>query len=337
MSPCEVVIVGHGAAGLCAAVSAAQAALERGFNAHITVIERAPEAEHGGNSCSTPSYLRMPSVAGTAPGFVADVLRESAGRADAAYFQRLASDAGPTMAWLQDHGVAFHTLVYYLAAGPARIQPVGGGAAIVEALPAHAKRLRVVFQYGRAAHALQLNGSGAISGVGLDDGSVIKADRAILASGGFAGNADMLAEHFGPAARHMQPISPGTRANTGAGIQMALSIGAQRAGDWTGMHAEPIDPRSNGPAPVVLVYPYGIVVDQDGQRFFDEGAGLVHETWEAFARHIQMALPGQRAYAILDSSLLDIPDHGRAIRSEVGPIRADSITELAALPTCKPP
>ena len=48
------------------------------------------------------------------------------------------------------------------------------------------------------------------------------------------------------------------------------------------MHAEPIDPRSKASAPVVLVYPYGIVVDQNGRRFFDEGDGLVHETWEAF-------------------------------------------------------
>ena len=50
------------------------------------------------------------------------------------------------------------------------------------------------------------------------------------------------------------------------------------------MHTEPIDPRSKNSAPVVLVYPYGIVVDRDGRRFFDEGGGLVHETWETFSR-----------------------------------------------------
>ena len=38
------------------------------------------------------------------------------------------------------------------------------------------------------------------------------------------------------------------------------------------MHIEPIDPRSQGSAPVVLVYPYGIVVDREGRRFMDEGA-----------------------------------------------------------------
>jgi len=331
MSAVEIVIVGHGAAGLCAAVSAAETALAQGREARITVIERATEAEHGGNSRWTPSYIRMPSVAGVADGFVEDIVRESGGRADVHYFQRLADNAGPSAAWLQLHGVAFHTPVYYLAAGPARIQPIGGGASVIAALLTSAKRLGVVFHYGHPAEALQLDEAGAVSGVVLDDGSKIKANRVILASGGFAGNPDMLGEHFGPTARSMKPISPGTCANTGAGIRMALAVGAQPAGDWHGMHAEPIDARSGGPAPVVLVYPYGIVVDQNGHRFFDEGAGLVHETWEHFARHIHMALPGHQAYAILDSRLLDIPNYERAIRSEVAPIRADSISELAAL------
>ena len=96
------------------------------------------------------------------------------------------------------------------------------------------------------------------------------------------------------------------------------------------MHIEPIDPRSKGSAPVVLVYPYGIVVDQDGRRFFDEGRGLVHETWEAFARDIHFARPDSIAYAILDSRLFDIEGYQRAIRSEVPPYQSQSLEDLAA-------
>ena len=89
------------------------------------------------------------------------------------------------------------------------------------------------------------------------------------------------------------------------------------------MHIEPVDPRSKGSAPVVLVYPYGIVVDQDGRRFMDEGGGLVHETWEAFRpRYPFRAAEDSIAYAILDSRLFDIEDYGRAIRSEVPPYQS---------------
>ena len=74
---------------------------------------------------------------------------------------------------------------------------------------------------------------------------------------------------------------------------------------------------------MVLVYPYGVVVDKTGRRFFDEGGGLVHETWETFSRSLHFDGPGAEAYAILDRRLYDIPDWQRAVRSEVPPIEAE--------------
>jgi tricarballylate dehydrogenase len=95
------------------------------------------------------------------------------------------------------------------------------------------------------------------------------------------------------------------------------------------MHIEPVDPRSKNQAAVVLLYPYGIVVDRDGRRFFDEGAGLVHETWEAFSRRLHFEVPGRTAYAILDARVRAIPDWQRATRSEVPPFEAATLAELA--------
>jgi tricarballylate dehydrogenase len=110
---------------------------------------------------------------------------------------------------------------------------------------------------------------------------------------------------------------------------MAIDQGASVSGDWNGMHMEPVDPRSQHSAPIVLVYPYGIVVDQEGGRFFDEGGGLVHETWEAFARDIHFGRAKSIAYAILDSCLFDISGYKRAIRSEVPPYEAGTLAALA--------
>ena len=141
----------------------------------------------------------------------------------------------------------------------------------------------------------------------------------------------MMRAHFGAGAETIKLISPGTRFDTGDGIRMAIEQGASVSGDWNGMHIEPVDPRSKDSAPVVLVYPYGIVVDQDGRRFFDEGGGLVHETWEALRpRHPFRADRSSIAYAILDSRLFDIDGYERAIRSEVPPYQAETLEELAA-------
>jgi tricarballylate dehydrogenase len=262
------------------------------------------------------------------PGFVDEIVAESGGRADRVYFERLAAEAPAMVRWLQQLGVVFQSPPYYLAKGPGRIQPVGGGEAILRALLGAAKAAGVEFLYGRTAKRL-LAGNNA--GIGLEDGTTIAADAVVLASGGFEGNAAMMREHFGPGGDNMHLISPGTAFNNGDGIAMALAAGARRAGDWSGMHAEPVDARSRKSAPVVLVYPYGIVVDSSGSRFFDEGAGFVHETWETFARALHFSAPGRKAWAILDAALLDIEGYERAIRSEVPPVLASSIAELAKM------
>jgi tricarballylate dehydrogenase len=153
----------------------------------------------------------------------------------------------------------------------------------------------------------------------------------VLASGGFQGNGAMLREHFGAGGESLVPISRGSAFNAGEGIRMALEAGASASGDWAGMHSEPVDPRSSGPAPVVLVYPYGIVVDREGRRLFDEGRGLVHETWEEYSRAIHFKAPGRKAWAILDSRLRDIAGYERAIRSEVPPFEAATLSGLAVL------
>jgi tricarballylate dehydrogenase len=173
-----------------------------------------------------------------------------------------------------------------------------------------------------------------VSGLAVASGDAaetLPAEAVILATGGFQADRDMMHKHFGPGGRSMRLLAPRAHHNTGDGIRMAIEYGARISGDWNGMHAEPVDPRAENPAAVVLVYPYGIVVDQNGKRFFDEGGGLVHETWERFARTVHFGTPSGRAYAILDSRLFDIAGFERAIRSEVSPHRADTLGELAGL------
>jgi tricarballylate dehydrogenase len=255
------------------------------------------------------------------------MLEASGGLADQGYFRTLAENAPATMGWLAGYGVEFTTPVYYLAAGPPRIQPAGGGRAIVEKLRNAAARAGVIIRYHCSATRLVMAAGDRAHGVeiSLEEGvtTMLEADAVILASGGFQGDAAMMRTQFGPHGETMKLISPGTHFDSGDGIRMAREQGAAVSGDWNGMHAEPVDPRSTGPAPVVLVYPYGIVVDQNGHRFFDEGGGLVHETWEGFARELHFNRPGHIAYAILDSRLFDIAGYQRAIRDDRRPRGAD--------------
>lgn len=330
MAQRRIIVIGHGAAGLSAALSALETAGEQGLDVHVTVVDRAPESACGGGSRWSPSNIRMLAPDAMEPGFVDGIVAQSSGRADRAYFERLAAEAPATARWLQAQGLMFHTPPYYLAKGPARIQPVGSIGVLYETLARSAEAAGVEFVYERELRRLLME-DGRIAGVEIGaPTSVLRADAVVLASGGFEGNAEMLREHFGRGGESLRPISPGTAFNDGGGIRAALETGARRSGDWNGMHIEPVDARSQTSAPVVLVYPYGIVVNREGRRFFDEGAGLMHETWERLSREIHFSLPGRSAWAIFDAALLDIPEYGRAIRSEVPPLRADSIPALAA-------
>ncbi|HUL89557.1 MAG TPA: FAD-binding protein [Pseudolabrys sp.] len=329
----SLIVVGQGAAGLAAALAAAEMARARNWPIKVTLADKAEKDEAGGNTRWSPSYMRMASPARVEPGFVQDLLGATKFQGDETYFARLAAEAPATIKWIASYGVEFIQPTYYLAKGPPRIQPSGGGPTLVKDLTRAARQTGIALHHGCAAREI-VSENGRISGLIIEQGKsreTLPADAIVLACGGFQGNGEMMRAHFGDGAETMRLISPGTRFNTGDGIRMAMQLGADRSGDWNGMHAEPIDARSKNSAPVVLVYPYGIVVNQKGRRFFDEGGGLVHETWEWFARDIHFKVPGAIAHAILDSRLLEIADYQRAIRSEVPPIRAETLAGLAKL------
>jgi tricarballylate dehydrogenase len=329
----NLIVVGQGAAGLVAALAAAETAHARSVPIKITLIDKAAETEAGGNTRWSPSYMRMASPTQMEVNFVSDMREATRGQCDEAYFTRLAADAPATVKWIAQHDIEFIQPTYYLAKGPPRIQPSGGGATLIKQLARAARKTGVEFRYGCTAGEL-VTDNNRICGLTIEQNGtreILPANAVVLACGGFQGNQEMMRTHFGPRSSTIRLISPGSHFNAGDGIRMAAQLGADLSGDWNGMHAEPVDARSKTSAPVVLVYPYGIVVDKNGHRFFDEGSGLVHETWEWFARDIHFNMPGSVVYAILDARLFEIADYQRAIRSEVPPVRASSLAELAEL------
>jgi tricarballylate dehydrogenase len=325
-----LVVVGQGAAGLAAALAAAERAREIDYPVQITVVDRAPADQAGGGTRFSPSNMRIADASAMGQEFDAIIAADS--RYDPAYFDTLAKQAQPAVGWLEGHGIVFEQIPYYLAATP-RYRPVGGGAALIHALTVAASKASVRILYDIDVHAIVRDAAGAITALACcncaGERLEIPANAVVLASGSFAGNSAALQRHLGPGAERLRPISPGTAFNTGEGIVMARALGASVSGDWNGMHSEPIDPRAQNPAPVVLIYPYGILVDQTGRRFLDEGAGLVHETWESVSRRIHFEAPGGVSYAIFDAGLEEIADYRRAIRSEVAPLTAWSLEELA--------
>jgi tricarballylate dehydrogenase len=126
-----------------------------------------------------------------------------------------------------------------------------------------------------------------------------------LACGGFEANAEMRARYLGPS-WDLARVR-GSRFNTGDGLRMAMDIGAMPYGHWSGCHASSWD--LNAPEVNELAfgtvfkrddYLAGIVLNANGERFFDEGADIRSLTYARLGRAI-LAQPTQIAWQIFDA------------------------------------
>jgi len=86
----DLVVVGPGAAGLAAALSAAE---EAQGGVAITLIDREPQDQTGGNTLWSPANMRMVSPDLVEPGFVQDLLSATQFRGGESDFKRFASEA----------------------------------------------------------------------------------------------------------------------------------------------------------------------------------------------------------------------------------------------------
>ncbi|MQA08930.1 MAG: FAD-dependent oxidoreductase [Pseudonocardiaceae bacterium] len=329
----DLVVIGSGIAGLSAAVSAAEQ-LAGEPDRSVIVVDRADSAQAGGNSRWTSAYLRLEDIYEVADSFVDDVVAFSGGRTPSSYVEALVDHLPDTMEWIQSHGARFRRFpTYFINSNRPRLQPVGGGEGLLNTLRPVAERLGVRFRYRRTAQRLVHDDSGQLTGVvvagdGDGDEETIPAAAVVIASGGFEGDPDTLAAELGGNADQLIPIAPGVTFNKGEGIRMAVEAGARRAGQWDGFHAEPVDPRSSDPEALVMVFPYGVLVNRDGVRFLDEGRGTVDETYESTARAV-WSQPGGAAYFITDQQFEAVTDRQRGILTSVKPVMAGTVAELA--------
>lgn len=349
----DVIVIGSGIAGMAATAAAVQKGLS------VTVLERASPEEYGGNTRYTEANMRMKSEAEVAddfeasfaanagynldPNLIAEVSQPYDNWApfakahqfpDPELISTLSANAGATLAWLKEFGIRFdHTAPKLLLTTSApRIRPIGGGLALIEALSGYAREKGATFLYEHTAYKLLLDDDGTVAGVLARDNSgrsrTIHGRAVVLASGGFQGNAGMLAQYIGRRAEFIRPVARGGYFNKGEGIRMALEIGAAPAGDFGSYHAEPTDPRSRQANAVVYIYPYGILVNARAERFIDEAPGPVDNNYDHISRTIAEQ-PKGIAYAIYDQRVNDVPGWQRSIKSEHPAIQADTLKQLA--------
>lgn len=357
----DVIVVGAGNAAFCAAL----AAEEKG--AKVLVLERAPEAENGGNSRFTAGAIRfayrgvedlvevMPDLTreeidrtdfGTysEDQFFDDMFRVTRYRSDPVLCEILVRRSFETMKWLRSKGVRFQPIYGRQAFqvdgkfkfwGGLTAEAWGGGPGLVDSETQIARSKGVEIRYGCRVRGL-LTQNGRVHGVSVKQGNdyyEVAAKAVVLASGGFQADPQMRTQYLGP--NWELAKVRGSRFNTGDGIKMAQAIGAAVYGNWSGCHAVGWD--FNAPEFGDLdvgdgfqkhSYPFGIMINAAGRRFVDEGADFRNYTYAKYGRVI-LEQPGNFAWQIFDSKVVHLLRDEYRIK-QVTTVKADALEDLVA-------
>ena len=357
----DVLVVGCGNAALCAALAA-----EENGAASVTVLERAPEGESGGNSRFTAGAIRfaysgvddllelIPDLSEndiaitdfgsyTEDQFFDDMYEVTQYRCDPDLIECLVRYSKETMLWMRDKGVRFIPIYGRQAFkvdgkftfwGGLTVESVGGGPGLVDSLTRACLKRGIDIQYDTRAVELASDGkniTGVVVRRGGERPETIPAEAVVLASGGFEANPEWRTRYLGPGWEIAKVR--GTRFNTGDGIKMALDIGAASYGNWSGCHAVGWD--RNAPEFGDLTvgdqfqkhsYPFAIMVNAHGRRFVDEGADFRNYTYAKYGGEI-MKQPGQFAWQIFDAKTTHLLRDEYHIR-EITKAKADSLEAL---------
>lgn len=299
MADFDVIVIGSGAAGLAAAITASEAGA-----GSVLVVEA--EAVVGGSSRLSGGVImgsgsgvqRAAGIDDDPEDLIHDYLALNGWDVTAGPVRRWARRTGETVDWLASHGVPFFERpIFGGDERNARSHCVdGGGQALINALQSGARARNVEFAFGRRVERLVVDDAGAVTGVEAD-GEVVTASSTIIATGGFGANDELLAKYFPSAWHPGWSWYIGADSSRGDHFAFAEAVGAQLTGFDRGLRT--LDPglaRLNE----ALLPGWAVLVDAGGRRFIDETApyGLLDQVLRAH---------GDRGFVVFDDAALRPP------------------------------
>ena len=327
----DVLVIGGGNAALCAAMAARQ----RG--ASVLLLERAPEHMRAGNTRHTRNIRCVRAAHGSRSSgvyseeeFLEDLIQVTGSPPNMDLAKRTIRESRELPPWMSAHGVSWQEpLAGTLNLGRTNRWFLGGGKALANTYYQRAIAMGVRVRYEAFVEDLEIE-SGNFQAAVINAAAArtkVGARAVVIATGGFEANLGWLKTLWGKAADNF--IVRGTPYNDGALLAKLLEKGAKPIGDPKGFHAVAVDARApkfdGGIVTRLDAIPFGIVVNQQGCRFYDEGENIWPKRYASWGRLIADQ-PGQIAYCIVDS---------KTIRSFLPPMYkpfcADTVESLAKM------
>lgn len=328
-STTDVVVVGFGCAGSCAAISA------REQQADVLVLERASGVSGTTTAATGHFYLgggTQPQLANGIEDSAEEMfkyLMANTPEPDEDKIRLYADESVQHFNWLCEQGAPFNNGFYRKkhfeqptdecliwsgnekawpisnAAAPAprghKVEHVGseGGSLVMKRLTERAEALGVAFQFDANVSNLIVDENHRVVGVSYlhfgEERFVEARQGVILAAGGFAMNDDMLAEHC-PRLTSKSIMKQGNPFDDGAAINLGLAAG----GEATAMDGCLVTAPFYPPEQLLKA----ILVNKHGKRFINE------DSYHARTASACLDQPEQIAYLICDSEIFARPELG---------------------------
>jgi len=257
-----------------------------------------------------------------------DLLRVTGGNTDEQLARFMIRESKEILTWIVEQGVRWQpSLGGTLSLGRTNSFFLGGGRSMLNALYLTAERLGVEVEYDAEVVELDVE-DGTFRSATVARGPervTVRASGLVAAAGGFEANIEWLKEYWGPPADNF--LIRGTPYNRGTVLRMLLDHGVEPVGDPTQCHAVAIDARApkfdGGIITRLDCVVFGIVVNKDAERFYDEGEDIWPKRYAIWGRLVA-AQAGQIAYIVFDAKSLTL-----FMPSLYPPVQAGSIRELA--------
>jgi tricarballylate dehydrogenase len=336
MESYDVIVIGGGNAAICAAMSA------RENGGRVLLLERAPEYMRGGNTrhtrnirCAHDSADKFFSGPYPEQEYLEDLIAVTGGPANLDLAKFTIHKTSTLPQWMSQHGANWQQpLAGTLHLGRTNRWFLGGGKSLLNSYYRTAERMGVEFRYSACVEDVVIendrfegvyvrNTAGA-NGSGVP--RLVCGRSVVIASGGFEANLEWLKEGWGEAAKNF--IVRGTPYNDGKILANLLEKGAQSIGDPKAIHAIAVDARAPkydaGIVSRLDSVVFGVVVNNKGRRFYDEGEEIWPKRYAIWGGLI-LEQPDQIAYSIVDSKTIDL-----FLAPLYKPYRADSLEALGA-------
>jgi tricarballylate dehydrogenase len=329
----DVLVIGGGNAALCATLMAREA------GASVLMLEASPRAWRGGNSQHTRNLRCMHDVPQDVlvesypeEEYWQDLLKVTEGETNEHLARLVIRASSNCRDWMRSHGVRFQPpLSGALHVARTNAFFMGGGKALVNAYFRSAESLGVRVRYETPVAEIVLDGDRFVA-ARTESGETITANACVLAAGGFESNREWLREAWGRNDRGEWPadnfLIRGTRFNQGILLKFMIKAGVDTIGDPSQGHCVAIDARAplydGGICTRIDCVSLGVVVNREGERFYDEGEDFWPKRYAIWGRLVAQQ-PGQIGYSIIDSKMI-----GRFMPPVFPGITSYSLPELAA-------